>query len=216
MTATLIHQFASEGRISLGSRLSNLMPTIPLAIPAGMFRSHHTGPSAALRTARCLSEGGRTAYLWRAYSNTAYNVLGSSLSSLAKPLHQFLGRLLPARNVTHERRSSAPSASAMPRYEAATRLQFRAASRAPAAGRCHDRRNVFDGRYDSLYAVARRCARGRGGLGYRPIVRLFCQPCRAERHARQATATASRHQRAKIISSPHRQDGQLLFVIASM
>jgi len=96
MTATLIHQFASEGKISLGSRLSNLMPTIPLPAGNTITLQHLLDHTAGLAdSAPVFPEGGLwTAYApgahWH-YSNTAYNILGKLVEQLGgKPLHQLL------------------------------------------------------------------------------------------------------------------------------
>ena len=96
MTAALIHQFAAEGRISLASRLSDLMPTVPLPVGNSVTLQHLLDHTAGLADSPpVFSEGGLwTAYApgahWH-YSNTAYNILGKLVEQLGgKPLHQLL------------------------------------------------------------------------------------------------------------------------------
>lgn len=96
MTAALIHQFAAEGRISLASRLSDLMPTVPLPVGNSVTLQNLLDHTAGLADSPpVFSEGGLwTAYApgahWH-YSNTAYNILGKLVEQLGgKPLHQLL------------------------------------------------------------------------------------------------------------------------------
>lgn len=97
MTATLIHQFAAQGRVSLSSRLSGLMPAIPLPRGNVITLQHLLDHTAGLADSPpVFSDGG----LWAAYppgahwhySNTAYNILGKLAEQLGgKPLDQLLG-----------------------------------------------------------------------------------------------------------------------------
>jgi CubicO group peptidase (beta-lactamase class C family) len=97
MTATLLHQFAAEGRLSLTDRLSTLIPAIPLppgnAIQVQHLLDHVAGLPADAPT---FPDGGLwTAYApgqhWH-YSNTAYDILGKLAEHVGgKSLDRLLG-----------------------------------------------------------------------------------------------------------------------------
>jgi len=96
MTATLIHQYAAEGRLSLSSRISDLLPVIPLPSGNGITLQNlldHTGglPDGA----PIFADGG----LWTgfapgthwSYSNTGYAILGKLAEHVGgKPLDRLL------------------------------------------------------------------------------------------------------------------------------
>jgi D-alanyl-D-alanine carboxypeptidase len=96
MTATLLHQFAAEGRFSLTDRVSALMPELPLPRGNAIQVQHMLDHVAGLPgDAPLWAEGG----LWTAYppgahwhySNTAYDMLGKLAEHLGgKPLDQLL------------------------------------------------------------------------------------------------------------------------------
>jgi D-alanyl-D-alanine carboxypeptidase len=96
MTSTLLHQFAAEGRLNLGDRISAIMPEFPLprgnAITVQHMLDHTAGlpgdaplfPDAGLWTA--YAPGAH----WH-YSNTAYDMLGKLAEHVGgKPLDQLL------------------------------------------------------------------------------------------------------------------------------
>lgn len=96
MTATLIHQFSSQGMISLSNRLTGLMPAIPLPRGNAVTLQHLLDHTAGLADSPpVFPDGGLwTAYApgahWH-YSNTAYNILGKLAEQLGgKPLDQLL------------------------------------------------------------------------------------------------------------------------------
>ena len=96
MTATLIHQFAAQGRISLSNRLTDVMPAIPLPRVNAVTLQHLLDHTAGLADSPpVFPDGGLwTAYApgahWH-YSNTAYNILGKLAEQLGeKPLDQLL------------------------------------------------------------------------------------------------------------------------------
>src|SRR5882757_1716014 len=81
MTATLLHQFAAEGRFNLTDRASALLPSLPLPAGNAIQVQHLLDHVAGLPGDSPLwTEGGLwTAYApgahWH-YSNTAYDMLG--------------------------------------------------------------------------------------------------------------------------------------------
>jgi D-alanyl-D-alanine carboxypeptidase len=102
MTATLIHQFAAEGRFALTSRISDLLPAVPLPPGNGITLQNLLDHSAGLPDgAPIFPDGG----LWTgfapgthwSYSNTGYAILGKLAEHAGgKPL----GRLLAERIFT--------------------------------------------------------------------------------------------------------------------
>jgi CubicO group peptidase (beta-lactamase class C family) len=96
MVAALVHQDAAAGRIRLGDRISDLLPTIPLPIGNGITVQHLLDHTAGLPdSAPVFAEGG----LWTgfapgehwSYSNTGYVILGKLLQHVGgKPLAQLL------------------------------------------------------------------------------------------------------------------------------
>jgi CubicO group peptidase (beta-lactamase class C family) len=108
MTATLLHQFANEGRFKLTDRFSDLLPEIPL--PAGnTIRVQHLLDHVAglPGDAPTFPLGGLwTAYApgahWH-YSNTAYDMLGKLAEHFGgKPLDQLLQeRVFTPLGMTH-------------------------------------------------------------------------------------------------------------------
>jgi CubicO group peptidase (beta-lactamase class C family) len=96
MTATLLHQFAAEGRFGLGDRVSAIMPAFPLPSGNTITVQHLLDHVAGLPgDAPTFAEGG----LWTAYppgahwhySNTAYDMLGKLAEHLGgKPLNRLL------------------------------------------------------------------------------------------------------------------------------
>src|SRR3954452_18924239 len=96
MTATLLHQFASERRFNLSDRASDLLPMLPLPAGNAITVQHLLDHVAGLPGDEPLwIEGGqRTAYApgahWH-YSNTAYDMLGKLAEHFGgKPLNQLL------------------------------------------------------------------------------------------------------------------------------
>jgi CubicO group peptidase (beta-lactamase class C family) len=96
MTATLLHQFASEGRFKLSDRASDVLPALPLPAGNAITVQHLLDHVAGLPGDEPLwIEGGqRTAYApgahWH-YSNTAYDMLGKIAEHFGgKPLDQLL------------------------------------------------------------------------------------------------------------------------------
>jgi len=96
MTATLLHQFASERRFNLSDRASDLLPVLPLPAGNTITVQHLLDHVAGLPGDEPLwLEGGqRTAYApgahWH-YSNTAYDMLGKLAEHFGgKPLDQLL------------------------------------------------------------------------------------------------------------------------------
>src|SRR3954471_2952069 len=96
MTATLLHQFAAEGRFNLSDRASDLLPVLPLPAGNSISVQHLLDHVAGLPGDEPLwVEGGqRTAYApgahWH-YSNTAYDMLGKIAEHFGgKPLDQLL------------------------------------------------------------------------------------------------------------------------------
>jgi D-alanyl-D-alanine carboxypeptidase len=96
MTATLIHQLAAEGKLSLGSRISDLLPAIPLPSGNAVTLQHLLDHSAGLPdSAPIFADGGLwTAYApgahWH-YSNTGYDILGKVAEHVGgKPLDRLL------------------------------------------------------------------------------------------------------------------------------
>jgi CubicO group peptidase (beta-lactamase class C family) len=110
MTATLVHQFAALGMISLGNRLSDLMPIVPLPRGNAITLQNLLDHTAGLADSPPIFlDGG----LWAAYppgahwhySNTAYNILGKLVEQLGgKPLDQLLSeRILGPLGMTRTR-----------------------------------------------------------------------------------------------------------------
>jgi CubicO group peptidase (beta-lactamase class C family) len=96
MTATLLHQFAAEGRFSLTDRASAILPSLPLPPGNTIQVQHMLDHVAGLPgDAPMWTEGGLwTAYApgahWH-YSNTAYEMLGKLAEHFGgKPLDQML------------------------------------------------------------------------------------------------------------------------------
>jgi len=90
--AALLHQFAAEGRLQLGDRISSLLPTVPLPQGNAITVQHVLDHVAGLPgDAPVFPEGGLwTAYApaahWH-YSNTGYDILGKLAEHLGdKPL----------------------------------------------------------------------------------------------------------------------------------
>jgi D-alanyl-D-alanine carboxypeptidase len=96
MTATLLHQFAAEGRFSLTDRVSALLPSLPLPTGNAIQVQHMIDHVAGLPgDAPLWAEGG----LWTAYApgthwhycNTAYEMLGKLAEHFGgKPLDRLL------------------------------------------------------------------------------------------------------------------------------
>jgi CubicO group peptidase (beta-lactamase class C family) len=96
MVAALLHQFATEGRLRLTDRLSDLLPSIPFPSGNAIHVQHMLDHVAGLPgDAPVFADGGLwTAYApgahWH-YSNTAYEILGKLAEHLgSKPLAQLL------------------------------------------------------------------------------------------------------------------------------
>ena len=96
MTATLIHQFAAEGRLGLTDRISAIMPEFPLPRGNTITVQHMLDHVAGLPgDAPLFPDGGLwTAYApgahWH-YSNTGYEMLGKLAEHVGgKPLSQLL------------------------------------------------------------------------------------------------------------------------------
>jgi CubicO group peptidase (beta-lactamase class C family) len=96
MTATLIHQFAAQGRLKLTDRLSALLPEIPLPAGNPIQLQHVLDHIAGLPSdAPTFPAGGLwTAYApgahWH-YSNTGYEILGKVAEHVGrKPLGQLI------------------------------------------------------------------------------------------------------------------------------
>lgn len=96
MVAALIHLYAAQGHFALGSRLSNLLPAVPL--PAGdpitvqQLLDHTTGlaDSPPMFLDGGLWTGFRPGTHW-SYSNTGYAILGKLAEHVGgKPLDQLL------------------------------------------------------------------------------------------------------------------------------
>src|SRR3954452_21419056 len=99
MTSTLLHQFAAEGRLNLGDRISAIMPEFPLPRGNAITVQHMLDHTAGLPgDSPLFPDGGLwTAYApgahWH-YSNTAYDMLGKLAEHIGgKPL----SRLFPER-----------------------------------------------------------------------------------------------------------------------
>jgi len=96
MTATLIHQFVAEGRFGFASRISDLLPAVPLAQGNGITVQNLLDHTAGLPDgAPIFADGG----LWTgfapgthwSYSNTGYAILGKLAEHVGgKPLDQLL------------------------------------------------------------------------------------------------------------------------------
>jgi CubicO group peptidase (beta-lactamase class C family) len=96
MVAVLIHQFAAKGKLGLGTRASDLLPTVPLPRGNTITLQHLLDHTAGLADSPPLfPDGGLwTAYApgahWH-YSNTAYDMLGKVAEHIGgKPLAQLL------------------------------------------------------------------------------------------------------------------------------
>lgn len=96
MTATLVHQFAAEGKLRLDGRVSDLMPAIPLPRKNSITVQHLLDHIAGLPdSAPVFVDGGLwTTYApgahWH-YSNTGYEILGKIAEHLGgKPLDRLL------------------------------------------------------------------------------------------------------------------------------
>jgi D-alanyl-D-alanine carboxypeptidase len=92
MNAAVLHQFAAEGRLRLGDRISDLLPAIPLPPGNTITVQHVLDHVAGLPgDAPLFPEGGLwTAYApgahWH-YSNTGYDILGKLIEHIGgKPL----------------------------------------------------------------------------------------------------------------------------------
>jgi CubicO group peptidase (beta-lactamase class C family) len=133
MTATLIHQYASEGRFSLANRISDLLPTIPLpkgnAITLQNLLDHTAGlPDGA----PIFADGG----LWTgfapgthwSYSNTGYAILGKLAEHVGgKPLDRLLAdRIFTPLRMTHSHGAIIANQRTLyaQGYEAADELPF--------------------------------------------------------------------------------------------
>jgi CubicO group peptidase (beta-lactamase class C family) len=182
MTALLLHQFAAEGRLGLGARLSDLMPAIPLprgnAITIQDLLDHVAGLPA---DAPMFPKGGLwTAYApgehWH-YSNTAYEILGKLAEQVGgKPLARlFAERIFAPLGMSRSRGAIVAEDRALyaQGYEAADQMPFaRGVPLAPAAwvdvtfgagsvASTADDMNRFVRALSGL-------AQGRGGLGLSP------------------------------------------------
>ena len=100
MTASLLHQFAAEGRFKLTDRMSDVLPAMPLPAGNAIQVQHMLDHVAGLPgDAPLWTSGGLwTAYApgahWH-YSNTAYDMLGKLAEHLGgKPLDQLLAERL--------------------------------------------------------------------------------------------------------------------------
>jgi D-alanyl-D-alanine carboxypeptidase len=98
MTAALIHQFAAQGRLSLTSRVSDVLPAVPLPSGNGVTVQHLLDHTAGLADSPPMfPEGGLwTAYApgahWH-YSNTGYDMLGKIAEHVGgKPLARLLAQ----------------------------------------------------------------------------------------------------------------------------
>jgi CubicO group peptidase (beta-lactamase class C family) len=96
MTSTLLHQFAAEGRLNLGDRISAIIPAFPLPRDNAITIQHMLDHTAGLPgDAPLFPDGGLwTAYApgahWH-YSNTAYDMLGKLAEHIGgKPLNHLL------------------------------------------------------------------------------------------------------------------------------
>jgi D-alanyl-D-alanine carboxypeptidase len=96
MTAALIHQFAAQGRLSLTSRVSDVLPAVPLPSGNAVTVQHLLDHTAGLADSPPMfPEGGLwTAYApgahWH-YSNTGYDILGKIAEHVGgKPLARLL------------------------------------------------------------------------------------------------------------------------------
>src|SRR4051794_9098882 len=96
MTSTLLHQFAAEGRLNLGDRISAIMPQFPLPRRNAITVPHMLDHTAGLPgESPLVPDGGLwTAYApgahWH-YSNTAYDMLGKLAEHIGgKPLSRLL------------------------------------------------------------------------------------------------------------------------------
>src|SRR4051812_11086875 len=96
MTSTLLHQFAAEGRLNLGDRISAIMPEFPLPRGNAITVQHMLDHTAGLPgDSPLFPDGGLwTAYApgahWH-YSNTAYDMLGKLAEHIGgKPLSRLL------------------------------------------------------------------------------------------------------------------------------
>jgi CubicO group peptidase (beta-lactamase class C family) len=96
MTAAVIHELVGEGRVRLDSRISDLLPTVPLPRGNAITIQHLLDHTAGLPdSAPMFPEGGLwTGYApgahWH-YSNTGYDILGKVAEHLGgKPLAQML------------------------------------------------------------------------------------------------------------------------------
>ena len=96
MVASVVHQLAAEGRIGLGQRVSDILPTVPLPRGNTITVQHLLDHSAGLADSAPLSaEGGIwTGYApaahWH-YSNTGYEIVGKIVEHAGgKPLAQLL------------------------------------------------------------------------------------------------------------------------------
>ena len=112
MTATLLHQFAAEGRFSLTDRMSACCPAFPLPRGNAIQVQHLLDHVAGLPgDAPLFPDGGLwTAYApgahWH-YSNTAYDMLGKLAEHVGgKPLDRLLAgaRFRAARHAPQPRR----------------------------------------------------------------------------------------------------------------
>ena len=100
MTAAVIHQLAAEGRLSLGSRVSDILPIVPLPAGNAVTVQHLLDHVAGLPdSAPTFADGSLwTAYApglhWH-YSNTGYEILGKIAEHVGgKPLAQLLAERL--------------------------------------------------------------------------------------------------------------------------
>ena len=192
MTATLLHQFAAEGRFKLTDRMSDLLPGVPLPRqrdPGPALLDHVAGLPG---DAPLLPEGGLwTAYApgahWH-YSNTAYDMLGKLAEHFGgKPLDQLLPNASSAARMSRSRGAivgadrtlyaqgyeaadpTAPFARGVPLAPAAwVDVTFGAGSVASTA----DDMNRF------LRTLAN-AAQGRGGLGLSPAAGARPSPAHA-------------------------------------
>ena len=182
MNAAVLHQLASEGRLRLTDRISDLLPGIPLpggnTIQVQHLLDHAAGIAADAPT---FPEGGLwTAYApgthWH-YSNTGYDILGKLIEHLsAKPLARVVqDRILTPLGMRHSLGAILASDRARyaQGYEAADQLPFAAGvSLAPAAwvDVTTAAANVASTSEDMtrLLRSLSDAAQGRGGLGLSP------------------------------------------------